>query len=120
MPYFLISHGMGGGFGGSHPDFIGEYFDEKDAIDEAYELAVEDYGMQAGSQGVPDFIDFCQQNKIDPSEDQVEAEMDFLEEIENWIEYGAIEVEEVEDGVWTSVETGEVFILEEDNIVLAI
>lgn len=103
--YFLISHGLDGGFGGENGDFIGEYFSQDAAADEAYRLAVEDYECYEGCHGIRSYVEICEEDGL--NEDSDEAESAYIQEIDSWICYSAQEVYRDVDGIWRYTETNE-------------
>ena len=99
MPKFKIFAGMGGGFGG--PEYHGtyEYPNRDEAMKDAYDLAVEEYQSYEGYHGIlswdevyQDLIDSGFIDTIDDNEVEEMVNDAYLEEIEGWITYNAIEV----------------------------
>lgn len=99
MPKFKIFAGMGGGFGGPEYHMTEEYPNRDAAMKDAYDLAVEEYQSYEGYHGIlswddvrenlieEGYIDTINDNEI---EDMIEEQ--YLQEIEGWIVYNAIEV----------------------------
>ena len=102
MPYFLICHGMGGGFGGSNPDFIEKYENSDEALDVAYNLAKEEYQSYEGYHGIRSIDDINEEDF--GGEDFNAAEEVYNEGVNDWIEYDAVEVY-TKDGKWFYTET---------------
>lgn len=92
---FKIYAGMGGSFGGA--EYIGSYtFDSlEDAENFAYEEAREIYASYAGMHGIPSYgncLEELRDDYIDDGALKEAAEYLYDENINDWIEYYAIEV----------------------------
>lgn len=81
---FKIFAGLSGGFGGAVCLCIHECFSEKEAIDFAYSLAMEEYESYAGMHGLTGYDELLADNP-EISEDELEDL--YREEAETWIDY---------------------------------
>lgn len=99
MPKYEIYSGMGGGFGGAVFQCIEEFNSIVEADEYAYNLAVEEYQSYEGSHGILSWDD-CREDLIDSYPDMEiddeDVDAHYQEEIESWIEYYVIPVEELE------------------------
>lgn len=94
---YNIYAGLGGSFGGAAYQGTGEFSDEDSATRCAYELAVEEYQSYEGYHGILDWDDVAEQEELDPEEDGKAVDAAYQEEIESWIEYYAVLMEEDEE-----------------------
>lgn len=99
MPKYEIYAGMGGGFGGAVFQCIEEFDSIVEADKYAYSLAFEEYTSYEGSHGILSWDD-CREDLIDSYPDMEiddeDVDAHYQEEIESWIEYYVILVEELE------------------------
>lgn len=98
MPKFEIFAGLGGGFGGAESHGIVECKTQADAEREAYDRAWEEYESYGGYHGLDDYdtvkqdlADHLYDGDIDAVPDD-EADQAYVEQVEGWIEYYAVEV----------------------------
>ena len=95
MKKYRIKYGLGGGFGGLDPkdweiieaDSLGE------ATDIAYEGAIEEYELYEGTNGLRTVTDIMEEDGLD----EAEAEDQYFEERESWLDYTAEECEDVDN-----------------------
>lgn len=92
MPLFDVYAGMSGGFGGACFHKTEEYETIDEAVQEAYELAIEEYQSYEGCHGIMSWED-CREDLIEsgdenPTDDDVTEH--YQNEIEGWIEYYAV------------------------------
>ena len=92
MPLFDIYAGLSGGFGGAYFHKTEEYATIDEAVQEAYELAIEEYQSYEGCHGIMSWED-CREDLIEsgdknPTDDDVTKH--YQNEIEGWIEYYAV------------------------------
>ena len=95
LKYFIYA-GMGGRMGGRFPNLISESPIEFDSYDEAveyaYQCAVEDYVSYEGNNGILSEAD-CRKQMIEEGYDKTDSFFDddvrdrYQEEIESWINY---------------------------------
>ena len=89
--------GMGGGFGGARYNGTYEYDSEEEALQDAYNLAVEEYQSYEGSHGILSWED-CREDLIDTYADEGDDEhpyipddedvdLHYTEQVEGWIVY---------------------------------
>lgn len=100
MEKYKIGFGLGGGYGGISDFEIHECETQEDAMDIAYELAVEFYGMFEGMRGLLAWGD-CQDELREeygeePSDEEVTAR--YEEELETWLCYEVKIYDENEEG----------------------
>jgi len=89
---FKIKYGIGETMGSMDEEII-EAASYGDAIDRAYFAAIEVYETYEGLHGIPDvqsIIDECGLS-------EEEAEEEYLEERESWLEYSAKQVKETKE-----------------------
>lgn len=89
MAWFKIYAGMGGGFGGANYQGTYEYNDEKEACDDAYRMAEEEYQSYEGYHGIMSWED-CRQDLLDSlgeEPDEEDVDLHYREAIEGWISY---------------------------------
>ena len=96
MAKFELFAGMDGSFGGAQSYGVYEYDNLEQAIEAAYELAVEEYQGYEGLHGIPSYEDVRNEyiemyGDEDPDEDLVQEY--YEEEMSGWIVYYAEEVE---------------------------
>lgn len=94
---YNIYAGLGGGFGGATYQGTGEFNDEESAAQCAYELAVEEYQSYEGLHGILDWNDVAEQEGLDPETDSDSIDQAYVDEMESWIEYYAVLMEEDEE-----------------------
>lgn len=95
--FYLVSYGLGGGFGGASDFYIAPFGSEEDASDEAREHAIETYESYGGMHGLWDRESLAEENGVDPDSD--EAEEDYNDQLDSWLDYTADEVYR-DNGVW--------------------
>lgn len=81
--------GMGGGFGGARYNGTYEYSSEEEALQDAYNLAVEEYQSYEGSHGILSWED-CREDLIDSYDeipDDEDVDLYYTEQVEGWIVY---------------------------------
>lgn len=98
MKQYLISHGLSGGFGGAHADFISSFRNENEAFALARQYAVEDYESYEGSGGIRGYSEICEEDGYE--EYSSDADQAYNEEMDSWLDYSADEVYQDEAGVW--------------------
>lgn len=94
---YNIYAGLGGSFGGATYQGTGEFDDVDSAVDYAYEIAVEEYQSYEGYHGILDWYDVAEQEELDPETESDSIDQAYADEIENWIEYYAVLMEEDEE-----------------------
>lgn len=80
---FIVSHGLGGGFGGAQDYIVIEADDEEDAEKQAYEMACEDYEGYVGMYGLRDIDEIMEEDEVD----EMEAEDIYNDDRESWLDY---------------------------------
>ena len=99
MSLFNIYAGLGGSFGGAVYRETMEFDTLNDAEVYAYHLARDEYEKYEGLHGIKSWGDIADEMGFDP-EDEMSQEMEeeisdyYIEEVEQWIEYYAVLVEE--------------------------
>lgn len=85
---YKIYAGLSGGFGGATYQMTEDYASKDEAMQEAYELAVEQYQSYEGCHGILSWED-CKQDLIDSGFEHYDEAVDehYSEEIEAWIDY---------------------------------
>lgn len=101
MPWFKIYAGLGGSFGGANYHGTYEYENIDEALNDAYNLAFEEYQSYEGCHGILSYeeveADLRDSGLID--DDLTDSELEdainshYLEEVESWIEYNAMPAE---------------------------
>lgn len=86
MEYFIINHGLGGGFGGANNYEVIETGNLEEAEKWAYENACEDYESYLGLYGLRDIEQIMEEEECE----EEEADEIMREEREGWIEYNAV------------------------------
>ena len=89
---FKIWYGLGGGFGGAKQSMEPETleFDTKEGAESyAYDMAVQEYEMYEGSNGVREVADIMEEDGI---EDENEAYNIYFDERESWLDFVVEEV----------------------------
>jgi hypothetical protein len=90
---FKIWFGLGGGFGGAKqsmdPDIL-EFDTEEDAQSYAYDMAIQDYEMYEGCDGLRTVGQIMEEDEVDEGE----ASELYIEERESWLDYI---IEKIED-----------------------
>ena len=100
MSLFNIYAGLGGSFGGAEYRETMEFDTLNDAENYAYHLARDEYELYEGLHGIKSWGDIADEMGFDPEEDEMSQEMEeeisdyYNEEVEQWIEYHAVPVEE--------------------------
>lgn len=101
MSWFKIYAGLGGGFGGANYHGTYEYENIDEALNDAYNLAFEEYQSYEGCHGILS----CEEVAADLrdsgliGDDLTDSELEdavysyYLEEVESWIEYHAMPAE---------------------------
>ena len=87
MAWFKIFAGMGGSFGGAQYHGTYEYEDEREAYDDAYRIAEEEYQSYEGCHGIMSWQD-CYEDLRDSfgeEPDEEDVNLHYREEIEGWI-----------------------------------
>ena len=77
-----------------------EYKDKRDATDEAYNMAVEDYESFEGYHGIPDIGDIMEHKEdygVEEDANEDECWEAYYEQRENWLNYWAEEAEGPDD-----------------------
>jgi hypothetical protein len=82
---YRVRGALGGGFGGcENKDWEEvECEDENEASDIAYQIAIEEYEMYEGGNGIRSIDDIMDEEGVD----EEEAEMIYHDERESWIDY---------------------------------
>jgi len=83
---YIVSHGLGGGFGGARDFEVIQADSLEDAENWAWERACEDYDRYAGSNGLREVGEIMEEEDI---EDEDEAWEVYEEERESWLDYSA-------------------------------
>jgi len=85
MLRYRVRGALGGGFGGCDNKEWEEvdWKDENDAMDTAYEIAIEEYEMYEGNHGIRSIDDIMEEEGLD-EEDATEV---YRDERESWLEY---------------------------------
>jgi Mg2+/Co2+ transporter CorC len=86
---FKIEYGLGGGFNDVRTEIM-NFKSEKEAVDAAYQMAIEVYQEYEGLHGLRTIEDIMDEEGVD----EEEAEEIYREERENWLDYGAEPVAE--------------------------
>ena len=94
---YNIYAGLGGGFGGPTYRGTGEFNDEDSATRCAYEIAIEEYQSYEGYHGILDWNDVAKREELDPETEDDSIDQAYQDEIEDWIEYYAVLMEEDEE-----------------------
>jgi hypothetical protein len=106
MAMYNLYVGLSGGFGGAHYYGTFEFEDKKEAEEEAYNLAVEEYQSYEGYHGLPSYSDIMddfmeEEGMIDEGElsesDREDIDETYTEEVESWIAYFVTSIEEDPD-----------------------
>ena len=91
MDKYNIYAGLGGSFGGANYKFTIEANSLEEAMDIAYQEAVEEYQQDEGLHGLKTWIDCAEELGVDIEEEDSEDVDDlYNSEIESWIDYYAI------------------------------
>ena len=91
MDKYNIYAGLGGSFGGANYKFTIEANSLEEAMDIAYQEAVEEYQQYEGLHGLKTWIDCAEELGVDIEEEDSEDVDDlYNSEIELWIDYYAI------------------------------
>lgn len=90
MEKYNIYAGLNGGFGGASFITTEEFKDIHDAYEYAYDCAVEIYESYVGCHGLRTIEDIMEEEEVDESE-AVEI---YQEEMEDWLDYYAINKDE--------------------------
>ena len=91
MDKYNIYAGLGGSFGGANYKFTIEANSLEEAMDIAYQEAVEEYQQYEGLHGLRTWIDCAEELGVDIEEEDSEDVDDlYNSEIESWIDYYAI------------------------------
>ena len=92
MPLFDLYAGMAGGFGGASYCGTYEYDTIDEAVNDAYQMAIDEYQSYEGSYGVLSWED-CREDLIEsfPEDDITDDDVDqhYREAQEGWIEWWA-------------------------------
>lgn len=97
MSLYNIYAGLSGGFGDAEYQGTADFDSEEEALQVAYEFAVDDYQSYEGMQGVLDWFEVAEQNDLNPDEDGDEIDRLYNDEIESWIDYYVILTENDEN-----------------------
>ena len=100
MPNYRIFAGLGGGFGGAKYEETYEFRNEDEAMEYAYNKAVEEYESYAGSHGLLDYDGVREdleesgfiEDTIDENEIEAMIESHYIEYMESWLDYYVEEV----------------------------
>ena len=99
MPKFKLFAGMGGGFGGPEYYDTCEYRNHEEAMQDAYQLAIEKYQSYEGCHGIMSWGDVYEDLKdsgyfdtIDDREIEEMVDEQYQQDIDGWITYNASEV----------------------------
>lgn len=88
MAWFKIYAGLGGGFGGA--EYIGtfEFENQDEALEYAYQAAIECYESYEGEHGLLDWNE-CREELKNSGYDYDDGEVDeyYGDEIESWVDY---------------------------------
>ena len=99
MSLFDIYAGLGGSFGGAEYRETMEFNDLHDTEIYAYNLARDEYEQYEGLHGIKSWGDIADEMGFDP-ENELSQEMEeeisdyYMEEVEQWIDYYVVPVEE--------------------------
>lgn len=97
MSLYNIYSGLSGGFGDAEYKGTADFDSEEEALQVAYEFAVDDYQSYEGMRGVLDWFEVAEQNDLNPDEDGDEIDRLYNDEIESWIDYYVILTENDEN-----------------------
>jgi len=86
--YYIVSYGLGGGFGGAKNQIVEEHFTEGQAYDSARNLAIEDYQSYEGNYGLESVEDIMEELECDYDE----AYTEYLERMDSWLDYNVEEL----------------------------
>ena len=96
---YAIFAGLGGSFGGATFQYVDDFDSEDEALNVAYDKAVEVYESYEGCYGLMDWEDVRNDLREffgeEPGEDDVRER--YIEEVESWIDYRVEEYEECKD-----------------------
>ena len=96
---YAIFAGLSGGFGGATFQYVDDFYSEYEALDAAYDKAVEEYESYEGCHGLMDWEDVRNDLREsfgeEPGEEDVRER--YIEEVESWIDYRIEEYEEGKD-----------------------
>ena len=96
---YAIFVGLSGGFGGATFQYVDDFYSEYEALDAAYDKAVEEYESYEGCHGLMDWEDVRNDLREsfgeEPGEEDVRER--YIEEVESWIDYRVEEYEEGKD-----------------------
>ena len=92
MKQYRIFAGLGGSFGGAQDQGVCTFYDEEEAIDEAYRVACEIYESYEGIQGLRTIQDIMDEEECCLEE----AEDIYYKERELWLDYYYYEMDEGE------------------------
>ena len=92
MKKYLIKYALGGGFGGIEmaDGEILEFNNQEEALDYAYEMACQEYDGYAGLHGIRDIDQIMEEDGCD----EYEAEQEYNDDRESWVDYEATEIKE--------------------------
>jgi len=95
MPRFRIRGALGGGFGGvKNAEWqITHAKDLDEAMEEARQLAIEEYESYAGMHGLREIGEIMEQDGVDEDE----AQSIYNEEMESWLDFEAEPISEHEE-----------------------
>lgn len=96
---YNIYAGLGGGFGGAKYQYTSVYESEEEALEEAHQLAVEEYGSYEGMHGLLTYDEAeTEARNLYPDGDEEDIENCishlFDEDVDNWIKYYVVLTEE--------------------------
>lgn len=83
---YKIYAGLGGGFGGANYQYTDDFASQSDAINAAYECALEEYEGYEGLHGLRSIDDIMEEDGIDDYDDALAS---YEEERESWLDYYA-------------------------------
>ena len=96
---YAIFAGLNGSFGGATFQYVDDFNSEEEALNTAYDKAVEVYESYEGCHGLMDLEDVRNDLREsfgeEPGEDDVRER--YIEEIANWIDYRVEEYKEGKD-----------------------
>ncbi|QWU14275.1 hypothetical protein SAMN04487895_101572 [Paenibacillus sophorae] len=88
MVNYKIYYGLGGGFGGAKYGSTEDFDSQDEAMDYAYERAVEEYEKCAGLYGLRTYKEVIEELKnLDEELDEDDVEQAYNQEMERWLSY---------------------------------
>ena len=93
---YNIYAGLSGSFGGAQ--YVGTLDSTLDEAESAaYEYVVEEYESYGGMHGLLTWNDIAEENELDPEKDIYEIDDLYLQEVEDWIDYYVVPLDEDEE-----------------------